>query len=840
VLGDLDEEFARFQMARGRTGATAWYWSQAIRSVIRAHAPTPVQHHARGTFMLQLPHDLRHGIRQLRSQWSVSVTAIVTLAIGIGLSTSLFTVVDAAWFRPLPFPDPEQLVRADVVVEERDGAVAFSPSLNDVRAWRTSGRAITHGAVDRGARRVIVDAGGPERVSVSLVSEDYFEMLSVAPVLGRTFVADDMSRARPLVVMLGHEYWMTRFGGDLAVIGRTLRLNNLVAEIIGVVPAGFYPSVAVWRPFQNVPESFRGHGAPVVLRLRAGMSFEAASTILAEEARAAGGGRVVGVSLTSLHEDTVMGRTVTLQTLAAAVAAVLLLACVNVAGLLLARGSTRRREIAVRASLGGSRSQLIRMLLAESLVLAVAGGVAGVLLAWVSLDGLVALLPLSIPDTTTVTLNTAALAFAVAASLTTTVIVGMVPAIRLSRVRLTDALSVSDRRTGGSLSRRGGQTLIAAEVALAVMLVAGAGLMVRSFVRLAGVDLGFDANNFLAVQVAPVDPTPGVSAAYYPALLDAVRALPEVVSAGAATQLPLGGGRRAGGVVLPGGERMRIDVRLMTPGFFETLGIPVRHGLLPTDADRTSGRRVVVVNETTARQLFGDEPAVGRVITFDSFDSETDRPFEIVAVVADTLPNGARSPRRANVYTLYEGTEEVATAPFVVYVRPRGNAPGLGDRLRATAASLGMPVVVDSIRPGNAFVSDNIAVPRRQMQLLGLLGAVGLALAMVGIFSVTAFAVSRRTTEIGVRMALGARPAVVVRTIIGDATWPIALGLVTGLAGSYLASRLVASSLFETSPHDVVTFVGVTAVLAVASLGAAWLPARKAALIDPVSAMRAD
>lgn len=790
--------------------------------------------------MLQLARDLRDGIRQLRSQPSVAVTAIFTLAIGIGLSTSLFTVVDAAWFRPLPFPSPDQLVSVNVSVDTPRGEGIMSASLNDVRAWRASGRAVTHAAIDRGASPVIIDAGEPERVRVSAVSENYFEMLGATPVLGRTFVADDMSRSRPLVVLLGHEYWKTRFSGDTAVIGRTVRLNNQVAEIIGVVPAGFYGSVAIWRPFQNVPESMRGHGAPIVLRLRGGLSYDEAAAILAEEARAAGSGPVRGVSLTSLHEETVGGGRSTLRILAAAVAAVLVLSCVNVAGLLLARGSTRRREMAVRASLGGSRSQLIRMLLAESLVLGLAGGAAGVLLAWLAVDGLVALLPLSIPDTTIVTLNTAALAFALIVSLATTIIFGTLPAIRVSRVRLTDALSVSDRRTGGSLSRRSGQMLIATEVALALILVAGAGLMLRSFVRLADVDLGFDPESFLTVQVAPVDPTPAVSAAYYPALLDAVRALPDVVSAGAATQLPLGGSRRAGGIIVPGRDPLRIDVRLMTSGFFEALGIPLRQGRLPTDADRTSARPVVVVNETTARQVFGDEPALGRTILFRSYDARDARAFEIVGVVADTLPNGARSPRRANVYTLYEGTEAVATAPFVVYVRPRGDVAGLGRRLRETAESIGVPVVVDGIRSGHDFVSENIAAPRNQMQLLGLLGVIGLVLAMIGIFSVTAFAVSRRTTEIGVRMALGARPMAVVRTIVGDAARPIALGLVAGVVGSYLASRLVASFLFETSPHDLVTFVGVTGVLAAASLGAAWLPARRAARIDPVSAMRAE
>ena len=591
--------------------------------------------------------------------------------------------------------------------------------------------------------------------------------------------------------MLGHRYWRTRFNGDPAVIGRTIRIDNAPAEVIGIVPAGFRPDVAVWQPFRSVPESFRGSGTPVILRLREGLTHEAARAALTEDLRSAGSGAVLGVDLSSLHEETVEGARTTLKTLSAAVAAILLLACVNVAGLLLARGATRRRELAVRASLGASRMQLIRLLLAESVVLALAGGAAGVLLAWISMDGLVALLPLGIPATAAAALNLQVLAFATAASVASALLFGTLPAVRLSRVRVTEALARADRRAGGNPLRRSGRTLIAVEVAIAVMLVAGAGLMIRSFIQLAAVDLGFDPESFIVVEAAPVDPSPAVAAAYYPALLDAVRALPGVASAGAGNQLPIGGSRRAGSVKLPGGESIRIDVRLMTPGYFEAIGIPVRAGRLPSEADQRSGRLVVVLNETAAERIFPGESALGRLVPFESFSSNEVRPFEVVAIVSDTLQDGARSPRRANVYTLYQGTESLSRSPFAVFVRPRGSMTGLAERLRATAESIGPRAVVDRIRPGTAFVSDNIVIPRRRMQLLGLLAIVGLALAVVGVFSVTAFAVGRRTTEIGVRMALGARPGVVVRHIVGDAVGPIAVGLVLGLAGAFLASRLV-------------------------------------------------
>ncbi len=840
ILGDLDEEFVQRRRSHGSLRVWAWYWSQTLRTLVRTRTPRYDRENVGRNPIRHLSHDLRHGLRSLRTQWSFSLIAITTLAVGIGLATTLFTVVHATWIRPLPFAKPEQLVLIHVIATSPDGPSKIGPSLDDVRAWRASGRAAAHGAIDRGASRLIVDAGVPERLRVSAVSEGYFEMLGLAPAAGRTFVADEMKQSQPLVVMLGHHYWQTRLNGEPAVLGRTVRIDNRPAEIIGIGPPSFQPDVAIWLPFRNVPSRNRGTGADVILRLREGLSHDAARTILAEDLRAGGHGEVVGVDIASLHEHTVSGARATLKTLFAAVAAILLLACVNVAGLLLARGATRRRELAVRASLGGSRMQLFRMLLAESVVLGIAGGAAGLLLAWLSLDGLIALLPLDIPATATAALNAPVLAFAAAISVLTAVIFGTLPSVRLSRVRLTDALANSDRGGGGSLSRRGGETLIAIEVALAVMLLAGAGLMVRSFVKLAGVELGFDPDSFLALEVSPVDVSPASTGAYYPALVNVVRALPEVAEVGAGNQLPIGGSRRPGLARLPGRDPIRLDARVITPGYFEAIGLPVRAGQLPSAADQTSGRLVVVLNEKAATVLFPGETAIGRLVPFRSYSADEVRPFEVVAVIADTLQDGARLPVRPNAYTLYQGTESLGDRGLVVFVRPRGSVTGLADRLRATAESLGPPVVVDRVRSGMDFVSDSIVVPRRRMQLLGLLGAVGAMLALVGIFSVTAFAVSRRTTEIGVRMALGARPGMVVRTIVGDATSPIAAGLGAGIAGSYLASRLVAAFLFETSPHDGLTFVLAGSALAAASLLAAWLPARRAARVDPVSAIRAD
>jgi predicted permease len=468
------------------------------------------------------------------------------------------------------------------------------------------------------------------------------------------------------------------------------------------------------------------------------------------------------------------------------------------------------------------------------MVLAVAGGLAGVLFAWVTLDALVAIVPLSLPATATVSLNIEVLTFGALVAFSTALLFGIVPAVRLSRVNMNVALAGADRRSGAALPRRSGQWLIATEVALGVVLLAGAGLMIRSFARLVAVDLGFKPESFVTLHVSPLDPSMTAAAEYYPALLAAIRQFPDVEAVGAGDQLPIGGSRPAGAARLPGGPPIRVDQRSVLPGFFEAIGLPLRQGRFFTEADRTARRKLVVINEMAARQIFGDVSPIGRVLSVD-----TEQP-EIIGVVGNFLQDGARSRVRANVYFVGTGRAPTSRRPIVVVVRPRGAAPGLPARLRNVAHAIGPRVVVDRIWSGEDFVSESVTVPRQRMLLLGLLGVVGLMLTCVGIFSMTAYAVARRTREIGVRMAFGAGRAVVVRAMVRDAVWPVALGLGVGVAAAYFATRVIATLLFETTPHDPLAFLAALVTLGFAAVLAAWLPARRAALVNPVAALRAE
>jgi predicted permease len=450
------------------------------------------------------------------------------------------------------------------------------------------------------------------------------------------------------------------------------------------------------------------------------------------------------------------------------------------------------------------------------------------------MDALLSVVPIVVPETALASLNSQVLLFSGALAVATVLIFGVLPALRLSRVDVTVALAGAERHAGAALSRRSGQTLIAIEVALALIVLAGASLMVRSFSRLMSVDLGFDPSSFVTMEVAPVDPSPSVAAAYYPALLRAVRALPGVAVAGATNQLPIGGSRRAGSIPGPDGALVRVDHRLVLPGYFEAAGMKVIDGRLLTDADLSSGRSALVINNAAARKLFSGVRAVGQTVPLG------EQSYEIVGVIADVLQDGARSPVRPNVYAHYTGREELSRAPFVIFVRPTSGATNLASQLRETALHIGPRAVVDHIRPGSAFVAQEATMPRQRMQLLGLVGAVGLVITLVGIFSVTSYAVARRTREIGVRMALGARPASAVAAIMRDAAWPVAIGLLAGLMGAYFLTGVMSSFLFNTTPHDPFSFAAAAVVLCLAALAATWWPARRAARIDPVTALRAD
>lgn len=595
--------------------------------------------------------DVKYGCRQLAQHPSFALVAILTLALGIGVSTALFSVIDAALLRPLPYSHPEELVSVNVE-ETRPGREPsqFAPSMSDIRAWRTLTPIVAHAGTGRVAGFVplIVDTGSPQRLLVGEASEDFLETYGISPILGRAFCADDTREGAPRVALLGHAFWQRQFGGNPDVLGRTLRVENTSATIVGVLPAGFYRKTAVWQPPQFTPAlaDNRGSGASVIVRLRPGVS-------VADASRALDGvtppGRIFGptpvpvhVVMTSMYQDETSGFLTTLRTLSAAVGLILILACVNVAGLMLARGATRDVELAIRASIGAGPGRLMRQLLTEGVVLALAGAALGVVLASLSLDSLVTLLPLSLPANSPVTINSTVLAFALALTMVTTLLSGLVPALKLSRApfRISSMLAIGGR-SGAPLSRRGGQWLIGVEVALALVLVTGAGLILRSFARLVAVDLGFDTANVLTLEVEPIDRTASVRWQYYTALADELRRQPEVLSAGAINHLALAGGgswfffRGAGTSQQLGGFQHTV-----LPGYFEAMGVHPIAGRLLEDADRSSGD-AVVINATVARQAY-EGNAVGRTLVA----GDGKREWRIVGVVPD-IRHGVRRVKPA-------------------------------------------------------------------------------------------------------------------------------------------------------------------------------------------------
>jgi predicted permease len=526
----------------------------------------------------------------------------------------------------------------------------------------------------------------------------------------------------------------------------------------------------------------------------------------------------------------------TINILAGSVALVLLIACVNVGGLLLARGAARQSELAVRASMGAGRVRLIRQLLTESLLLGICGAALGVLLAWISLDAIVANIPLTMPSNSPVALNLTVLGATAALLVPVTLLFGLIPAIRLSRVRIGSVLARAGRQRGTALSRRGGQVLIVAEVALAVILVTGAGLMVRSFLRIASVDLGFARKGLVVMDVLPLDRTPSVHRDYYASLLQQIRMLPSVMAVGIVDNFPLGSGWTASSIDVAGKSGGATMFRA-TPGYFESIGARVKAGRLPDQADASSGRRGVIINEFAARTLF-DGAAVGREFTRLGPDKE---PWTVIGVIQDLRHQGPLNERQEpQIFFPLTVTEYDLNTSMMVVVRPAGDAAGLADRLRRLTSGLGPRVLVERIRTSEEMFGTAVLTPRRRTVLLGLLGGLGLLLALVGVFGMTAYSVTRRTAEIGVRMAFGAQPGQVVRTILRDAVLPIVIGTALGVGGALLATGVIRSFLFATEPNDAMTLVVVALALAISGCLAALVPAARAAKVDPVASLRAE
>ncbi|HEX5216481.1 MAG TPA: ADOP family duplicated permease [Vicinamibacterales bacterium] len=786
--------------------------------------------------------DLRHAARLLRAQPGFACTAVATLAIGIGATTATFSVIDAALLHPLPYPAPDRIFYAGIG-EQIGGRQSngYSPSTADLEAWQggASG-ALLDVAIERSdIPDPIFESGEAQRITGARVTAGYFALFGIRPLLGRTFTAADTAQGAPDVVVLGNSYWRTRFGADPAVIGRQARLNGAPVTIVGVLPP-FKKSYSVFHPLKVEPDRAgrRGQGWTVFARLAPGIDAADASLRMTAAVRGVPpSNETTTVRLRSVLEDVASDYRATVNVLASAVAGILLIACVNVAGLLLARGATRRQELAVRASIGAGRGRLIRQLLTESLLIAALAAVAGVAIAWLTLGALVANIPIELPDDAPARINVWVLAASAAMTIGSGILFGLWPALQLSHVRLGSVLSRGSRHAGALLSRRGGQLLIVVEVALAVVLLAGGGLMLRSFARILAVDVGFDAAHVITLQASTLDKRPGAQAEFYDQILAATRKLPGVAAAGAIDVLPMWGMFSVTFVEVIGGKTdQQLANHQVLPGYFEAMGIPVRSGRSIVAEDMTSGRLVAVINETAARELFDGAPAVGRELRVNK------NLAQIVGVVADIRKGGPTQSADADLFLpLARGADPFhKDQGFTVVVRPNGTQPRLAEDLRRIVSAQGADVMLERVRPIEDWIGERIKRPRQRTVLLSILGVLGALLAMIGVMATTGYAVARRTREIGVRMAFGARPPQMVRQIVRDAAVPLIAGIGLGLGLAWLATGVIASFLFETTPTEPTTLAAVAATLALAGALAAWIPARRAARVDPVSALRAE
>ncbi len=798
-----------------------------------------------GGLMETILQDVKYALRQLARQPSFALLAGLTLALGIGVSTALFSVIDAALLRTLPYPHPEELVILDV--EETSGGKTsrFAPSMADIRIWRTLTPIISHAGMGRvsGFIPLVVDTGTPQRLIVGEASDDFLETYGINPILGRGIHADDIKPGALPVALLGHAYWQTAFGGDRNVLGRAIRIQDRPVTIVGVLPTGFYRETAVWqaRKLNTVMWERRGSGTPVIARLRPGVTLAQAKVALdavTPPASLSGpNGGAARAVIESMYDDETSQFGSTIQTLSMAVGLILIIACVNVAGLLLARGATRDVELAIRAAIGAGRGRLVRQLLTESLLLALTGAVAGLLLAYVSLDSLVALIPLSLPANSPVEINATVLAFALGLTVVTALLFGLAPALKLSRApgKISTMLTVGGR-SGAPLSKRAGQWLIGIEVALALVLMTGAGLVLRSFAKLVSLDLGYNTENVLTLEVEPLDQSAVVRRQYYADLVETLRKFPETLSAGAIDHLALTGGSSHEFLKTDTGGAIGGPKRTVTPGYLEAMAVRPLAGRLFEQADLATGD-VAILNASASHEHFSGDAVGHSLSTMD----KNPRQFRIVGVVPDIRHGGPQGHVRPELYMLPDpqDTDTFSTRLALVMRLHEGTSVPM-ERLKQAAESVGPRVLVGAAKPAASLLGEQVERPRNRMVLLTMLGLFGLLLTLVGVFSMTAYAVARRTREIGVRVAFGARPAQVVAVMIRDAVWPVTFGLIAGLAGAYYATRVIASFLFQTTPHDPATLAMAVLLLGAAACFAAWLPARRAASVDPVQALRAE
>jgi putative ABC transport system permease protein len=798
--------------------------------------------------------DLRYGLRMLVKNPGFTAVAIVALALGIGANTAIFSVVNTVLLRPLPYKDPERLM---MVFEDSraHGYPRDNPTTANFIDWRDQNQVFESMAAIAGGSWNLTGYGDPERLVGYRVSASLFPMLGVSPQLGRWFTTEEDQAGASPAVIISHRLWQRRFGGDPNIVGKPLTLSGRSVTVVGIMPAGFRidsEAEELWVPIaftQEEQQNRSAHYLYVMARLKPGVTLSQAqaemSTIAARlQQQYPQTNTNVGSEVVPMHEHVVGDIRPALLIFLGAVGLVLLIACVNVANLLLARAAVRQREIALRVALGASRWRLIRQFLTESVLLGLLGGAVGLLLAFAGLKLLTAIIPPDIPQVTTVSMDPRVLGFTILISLLTGLIFGLAPAIQSSSFNPNETLKEGGRGSEAGRGNRIRAGLIVSEVAISLVLLIGAGLLINSFLRLRNVDPGFRSDNLLTMRVSlPASKYNDMAkrAAFYTEINRRLENVPGVESSAVITNLPLYPQSNSDNISIEGrpdpppNQQPIINVRVSSPKYFETMGIPLLSGRQLTDQDTDNTPNVTVISETMARLYWPGENPIGKRIAFGRPERDEDW-IQIVGIAGDVRQSDLISEIKPQMYVSYHQLGFFVPRDLVVKtdVEPMSMAA----TVRKTIWEIDKDQPVSNVRTMDQIASASMARQRFSMTLFAIFAGVALLLAAVGIYGVMSYSVAQRRGEFGIRMALGAQKRDVLKLTIGKALKLVLLGVVFGLAGAFALTRLMASLLFGVGATDPTTFAAITLVLVGVGLLASYIPARRATKVDPIVALR--